>query len=66
MKIKTGKYMFLGNINALFGPGLKYADTLTGLKLKAGDKYDIGRGEAALFAVRDNKVVRIATNGKVW
>ena len=66
MKIKTGKYMFLGNVNGLFGPEIKYADTLTGLKLKAGDKYDIGNGWAALFAVRDNKIVRIATNGKVW
>ena len=66
MKIKAGKYMFLGNINSMFGPGIRYANTIKGLKLKVYDKDDVKRGEASLFAVRNEKIVRINSNGLIW
>jgi hypothetical protein len=63
MKIKAGKYMLLGNPNALFGPDIRYADTLKGLKLKAWEKDEINRGTNALFVARDTKIIRINING---
>ena len=63
MKIKAGKYMLLGNPNDLFGPDIRYADTLNGLKLKDWEKVEIKRGTNALFVARDTKIIRINING---
>jgi hypothetical protein len=63
MKLKTGKYMLLGNPNSLFGPEIRYADTLKGLKLKAWEKDEIKCGTNALFVARDSKIVRVNCNG---
>lgn len=63
MKARTGKYMFLGNVNALFGPGIRYSDTIKGLKLTEFDKDDVRRNQCALFAVRNGKIARIGCNG---
>ena len=63
MKIKAGKYMLLGNPNALFGQDIRYADTLNGLKIKAWEKAEIKRGTNALFVARDTKIIRINING---
>ena len=66
MKSKTGgKYMFLGNVNAMFGPGMRFAETLNGLKLKAYEKTEIKTGVAALYVARNEKIVRINVNGVV-
>ena len=63
MKKLSGKYMFLGNINSMFGPKLCFCNTLKGLKLKKYDKEDIKCGHAALFSVVDGEIVRIHSNG---
>ena len=63
MKIKAGKYMLLGNPNAIFGQDIRYADTLKGLKLKVWEKDEIKRGTNALFVARDTKIIRINING---
>jgi len=63
MKLKTGKYMLLGNPNSLAGPEIRYADTLKGLKLKVWEKVEIKRGTNALFVARDTKIIRINING---
>lgn len=65
MKTKNGKYMLLGNVNAMFGPAIRYADTLKGLNLKVYEKNEVKRGECALFAVRNGKIVRINANGSI-
>jgi hypothetical protein len=62
----TGTYMFLGNINSMFGPGLRFADTLTKLKLRAYEKDDIKEGNSALFVSRDGKIVRVYASGVAW
>ncbi len=63
MKVDTGKYMLLGNPNAIFGQDIRYADTLKGLKLKAWEKDEIKHGTNALFVARDSKIVRVNCNG---
>lgn len=63
MKTNAGKYMFLGNVNAMFGPGMRFANTINALKLKAYEKAEVKKGECALFAVRNGQIVRINTNG---
>jgi hypothetical protein len=62
-KLKTGKYMLLGNPNSLAGPEIRYADTLKGLKLKVWEKDEIKRGTNALFVARDTKIIRVNCNG---
>jgi hypothetical protein len=66
MKNRTGKYMFLGNVNSMFGPGIRYADSIKDLKLKAWEKDEIRKGEGAMFCVREGKIVRINSNGSRW
>jgi hypothetical protein len=61
--MKTGKYMFVGNVNALFGPGIRYADNIANLKLKAYEKEEITKGVDMLCAVRNGKITRINVNG---
>lgn len=63
MKIKSGKYMLLGNPNSLFGQPMRYADSLKSLKLKAWEKAEIKQGTNALFVARDTKIIRINCNG---
>lgn len=64
MKSKTGgKYMFLGNVNAMFGIDMRFANTINGLKLKAYEKTEIKTGVAALYVVRNENIVRINVNG---
>ena len=59
-KIKSsGKYMFLSNINAMFGPKLCFSNTLKGLRLRKYDKEYIDTGHAALFVSINNEIVRI-------
>lgn len=65
MKMRDGKYMFVGNINAMFGPGMRYADTLKDLKLKAFEKDEIKEGKAMLLVARDNRIIRISSNGNL-
>lgn len=66
MKTKTGgAYMFIDSPNSLFGPHIRYADTIKRLKLLAWEKTAVKRGECALFAVRNGKIVRINVNGSI-
>lgn len=63
MKSKTGKYMFVGNINGIFGPKIIYSDALKQLKLSKSDKNDIKMGYSLLIAARGGKITRIYSNG---
>jgi hypothetical protein len=65
VKSKSGKYLFIGNINSLFAPPLKYANTIKELKLKKFDKKDIKNNESLLFTIRDGNIVRINCSGKI-
>jgi len=58
--------MFLGNVNALFGPGLRYGKSMTSLRLKAFEKEEIKAGHAALFTVKNNNILRIKNNGAAY
>ena len=57
--------MFIGNVNSLFGPPLRYAESIKGLKLKASDKEDAKNGESCIFVSRDGKICRINANGRL-
>lgn len=62
-KLKTGKYMLIGNPNSLAGPEIRFADSIKSLKLKVWEKDEIKRGTNALFVARDTKIIRVNCNG---
>lgn len=64
MKIKTGKYLYLGNRD-LFEFETKYSNTITGIKLTDLEKKEVSNGAASLYTVRNDKIVRINLNGTV-
>lgn len=64
MKIVCGKYMFVENINAIFGPRIRYADTIERLKLKRYEKDVITNGKALLCQAHEGKIIRCDSNGR--
>ena len=65
MKASSGKYMFIGNVNSLFGVPIRYAESIKSLKLNASDKEDAKKGESSIFVSRDGKICRINANGRL-
>lgn len=65
MKVSSGKYMFIGNVNSLFSVPLRYSESIKGLRLKASDKEDVKNGESSIFVSRDGKICRINANGSL-
>jgi hypothetical protein len=60
--MKAKKYLFIG-VPSRFGSIMKSADNLQGLKLSKYDKEDVRTGKALLLTSREDKVVRIYSNG---
>ena len=64
MKKKSGKFVWIGNINSLFGPQLKFADSIKEFKMTKNDKDDLKKGFSMLLAARKGEVFRILSNGR--